>query len=137
MAQYKHFVKILGWSEHCIRWKLFSVFQKNLDFWWRSMTSNTKFPLWSRYRSGHNGRLHAKFQPFIPIFITKCSLTKFGVPVSNCPQVLQVRAKNVFAFQYYGLTSPWENLCTFFYFHFFECHPKMHNAYVSIDFFFF
>jgi len=49
------FVKILGSSEHCIRWKSFSVFMQNLDFWWRSMTSDPKFSLWSGYRATMGG----------------------------------------------------------------------------------
>ena len=29
---YEHLVKILGWSEDCIRWQSFSVFRQNLGF---------------------------------------------------------------------------------------------------------
>ena len=32
VAEYEHFVKILGWSEHFIKYKLFLVFQQNHDF---------------------------------------------------------------------------------------------------------
>ena len=47
VAQYEHFVKILGWSEYCIRWKSFSVYRQNLNFGWRSMTPIPNFLCYS------------------------------------------------------------------------------------------
>ena len=72
LAQYEHLVNILGWSEHWIRCKSFSGFRQNQDFWWRSMTSISKFNLHFQILfvilvEGHNWRLHAKFQPFISL----------------------------------------------------------------------
>ena len=64
---------------------------------------------------GHNGRLHAQFQPFISLYRTKCSLYKIRChKVSNCPPIhtkngdfflkpiffIKLEQKIFFAFQY-------------------------------------
>ena len=50
VAQCEHFVKILGWSEDCIKWKSFSVFRQNLDFLWKFLCDPGIGPQWEATR---------------------------------------------------------------------------------------
>ena len=79
VAQYEHFVKILGWLELCIRWMSFSIFRQNLNFRWRALNSNPKFSCWSGKMASIGGctqnfGLLSKF-----VEPNAAAYTKFGV----------------------------------------------------------
>ena len=104
VAQYEHFVEILGWSEHCFRWKLFTVFRPNLDIWWWWITSDPKI-------------LSQFLEP-------NAMCTKFGVALCRIAPLSLTKNQDfswnyfnhVFAFQYLGLTSPREPMHLSFHF---------------------
>ena len=84
---------------------------------------------------GHNGRLHAKFEPFISIFRTKCSLYKFWCckglkypplslkksrffPGTTFPPKFIKSEQKMFLYFNIKIWQHLENLCTFWFYYF-------------------